>query len=323
MPTRFVRPRGWLVPACVAVFMLVGPTAALATKPVDVRVVTTQGQTLAEQRQYTGTTDVPTDPGASCFGPGSGGSGNPVRLSGATALGALVEAAGADHDLRPVSVTDAFTFGLGVCGIGGAEASGSAFWDVRLNHVESEVGADQIQPKPGDDVLWYLTPTFPAAAELALTAPPRARPDEPFTVRVQEFALDGSATPIAGAKVSGGASSATTDAAGVASVTADDPGDVTLRATRGSDIPSNEAGVCVDEQLERCAASQGLPIFGSSERDKIKGTKGPDVVKSRRGNDVIRVRGGAGDTVDCGKGRDRVKVDAGDEVKRCERVRGG
>jgi hypothetical protein len=299
------------------------PTAAAATKPVDLRVVTTQGQTLAEQRQYSGTTDVPTDPAATCFGPGTGGSGSPARLSGPTALGALIEGAGADRDLRPVSVTDAFSFGLGVCGIGGSVASGSAFWYVKQNHVESQVGADQIVPKSGDDVLWYLTPSFPASPELGLSAPGRAQPGEPFTVHVQEFGADGSGAPIAGAKISVGDATATTDASGSAQVTVADPGQVTLRATRGSDIPANQATVCVDEQLGQCPAVQGLRIFGSSKRDKIKGTKGPDVIKSRRGNDLIRARGGGADSVNCGRGRDRVKVDQGDEVKRCERVRGG
>jgi hypothetical protein len=323
MPIRSIRPRGPLTLACAALTMLIVPSvAAAATKPVDLRVVTSQGQTLAEQRQYTATTDVPTDPGATCFGAGTGGSGNPVRLGGATALGALVEGAGGDRDLRPVSVTDAFTFGLGVCGIGGSVASGSAFWDVKQNHVESQVGADQIVPKPGDDLLWYLTPNFPAPPELALAAPARVRSGEQFTVHVQEFGLDGSGAPVAGAKVSGGGATATTDASGAAQLTASDSGQVTLRATRGADIPSNEAGVCVAEQLDGCPAAQGLRIFGSSKRDKIKGTKGPDTIKSRRGNDVIRVRGGAGDSVDCGKGRDRVKVDQTDEVKRCEKVRG-
>jgi hypothetical protein len=281
--------------------------------------VTTQGQTLADQRQYTATTDIPTDPAATCFGAGTGGSGNPVRLNGATALGALVEGAGANRDLRAVSVTDAFSFGLGVCGIGGSVASGSSFWDVKQNHVESQVGADQILLKPGDELLWYLAPSFPAPPELALTAPGRARPGEPFTVHVQEFGVDGSGAPIAGAAISG--TTATTDGSGSAQVTVDNPGQVTLTATRGSDIPSNEAGVCVNEQLDRCPASPGERILGSSKRDKIKGTEGPDVIKARRGNDLVRARGGASDSVDCGRGRDRAKVDAGDEVKHCERVR--
>jgi hypothetical protein len=301
--------------------MLIIPSVAHASKPVDVRVVTTQGQTLADQRQYTATTDVPTDPAATCFGAGTGGSGNPVRLEGATALGALVEAAGGNRGLRPVSVTDAFSFGLGVCGIGGSVASGSSFWDVKLNHVESQVGADQILPKPGDQMLWYLAPNFPAPPELSLTAPGRARTGEAFTVHVQEFGTDGKGAPVAGAKVSGGGSTATTDASGAAQITVADPGQATLTATRGSDIPSNEAGVCVAEQLAGCPASQGLRIFGSSKRDKIKGTEGPDVIKARRGKDLVRARGGAGDSIDCGRGRDRAKVDQEDEVKHCERVR--
>ena len=107
--------------------------AAASTKGADLRVVNTAGKTLAEFRQYTGPTTVKTRPGANCFGQGTGGSGDRVTMAGATALGIVRDALGADHALRPLSVTDAFVddgFGLGVCGIGGftivrARASGT------------------------------------------------------------------------------------------------------------------------------------------------------------------------------------------------------
>ncbi len=37
--------------------------------------------------------------------------------------------------------------------------------------------------------------------------------------------------------------------------------------------------------------------------------------------DVLDVRGGGRDRVDCGDGRDRIKVDGRDRVRNCERVR--
>ncbi len=53
-----------------------------------------RGKTLAEFRQYTGTVDIRTDRGANCFGQGTGGSGERVKVTGPTALGAVRDAPG-------------------------------------------------------------------------------------------------------------------------------------------------------------------------------------------------------------------------------------
>jgi RTX calcium-binding nonapeptide repeat (4 copies) len=311
-------PRVAVALALAATASAIVPALASATKPIRLRVVSSQGQTLAEQRQYSGTTQVPTDPQATCFGQGTGGSGNPVKLKGATALGALAEGAAANKDLKPVSVTDAFAFGLGVCGIGGFNAAGDAFWDVKLNHVESQIGADQIEIEPGDQILWYLTPSFPAPSELQLDAPSAADPGEPFSVTVHEFSNEGNQTPAVGATVTGGDSNATTDSTGTAQVTVAKPGIVSLEATSGPDIPSNQVGVCV--QPSGCPSATGEFIFGSSARDRINGTKGPDIIKARAGNDLVRARGGAPKKINCGAGFDVAKISKGTKVKRCNKV---
>ena len=102
--------------------------------------------------------------------------------------------------------------------IGGVEASmGESFWYFKVNHSEATVGADQLEIKPGDEVLFYLAPDDfpnPNPAELELVAPARARPATPFSVSVLEhacvtqssppFATECTSGPAAGVTISGG-----------------------------------------------------------------------------------------------------------------------
>jgi hypothetical protein len=311
--------------AAIALFLGAAEAASAATKAADLRVVTTDGTTLAEFRQYTGTVKIKTDPDAECFGTGTGGSGDRVRVRGATALGAVRDGLASDRDLRPLSVTDEFLddgFGLGVCGIGGFESAGSSFWYLKRNHVGAQVSGSQLRVHNGDDVLWYLTPTFPAATELALRAPARARPGVPYQVTVRSYEDDGTRDPVAGASVTGGASP--TDAAGHTMVTSPTEGTDALRATHGSDIPSNTVKVCVDPDLSQCPNAHGKRIFGSDSGDEIDGTRGGDRIAARGGGDVVDIRSGGPDRVRCGGGRDRVIVKSGDHDDKigssCERV---
>jgi hypothetical protein len=170
-------------------------------------------------------------------------------------------------------------------------------------------------------VLWYLSPDFPPPAELELVAPTVARPGEPFQVTAFAYDDEGTRTPAAGATVTG--AEAPTDANGVATITPAGEGTLSLRATRGEDIPSNVARVSINEALDPCAAEAGLPIIGTAKRDKIEGTPAPDAITARGADDVVRARGGCRDIVDCGKGRDKATVDAEDVVRRCNRVRIG
>jgi hypothetical protein len=312
--------------AAVTALMLLLPGAAFAaTKGVDLRVVNTAGKTLAEQRQYTGTGKIKTDSQADCFGQGTGGSGDRVEVNGATALGAVRDGLARDRDLRPLSVTDAFLddgFGLGVCGIGGFESQGSSFWYVKGDHVGSQVSGSQLRLNPGEDVLWYLTPSFPPPPELRLKAPARAQPGVPYQVTVYSYADDGTRSAAAGAAVTGAA--APTGAGGHAMVTSSEAGTDRLHATRGQDIPSNRVKVCVDADLSQCPHVQGKRIVGSRRGDEIRGTRGWDAIKGGGGGDQVDLRRGGRDRVNCGAGHDKVIVERGDHndriVASCERV---
>jgi hypothetical protein len=309
--------RAGALAGCVFAFLLL-PAVSQAAVPVDLRVVDTDGFTMAQQTQFTDTVTVKTSPEADCFGP-PGGSGAEVTIDGPTALGAVWDASQADADLRPIWLTDQFGFGLGLCAIGGKEPPPSGFWYLKVNHVGSQVGGDQAVVANGDDVLWYLAPNFPPGDELELVGPEVASPGEPFQVQAFSYTEAGDRSPAAGALVSGAFEP--TDANGFTTVNPTSGGTLSLQATRGVDIPSNLLNVTVSAELDPCAATTGEEIVGSGKRDRIQGTADPEEISARGGDDRVNSVGGCADEVDCGSGKDRAKVDALDSVRRCNRTK--
>jgi hypothetical protein len=240
-----------LVIACALALLLVASTAALAAAkvPVGLRVVGGGGKVLAEEALRTGTTAVPTSPRATCFGKGTGGSGKAVTIKGATALGLLGQASKSTPALRPLLLTDAFDFGLGICGVGGYSATPKLSWYLKVNHKNPELGGEVVKLAAGDEVLWALE-AYPYPKELSLVAPFSAHPGEPFQVSVFSYDDKGKKKPAAGATVTG--ASGPTDAAGHATVTLSES--ATLTARRGKDIPSNSSTVVM------CDASGACPV---------------------------------------------------------------
>ena len=122
MPTPTFRVH-FAAPVLLGVFLLAISFASLAeaksrTVPADLRVVDSAGKSLADGTQFSGPATIKTSKKADCFGPGTGGSGGRVEVPGSTALGQLATAGAAFPGSDPLSVTDAFDFGLGLCGIG-------------------------------------------------------------------------------------------------------------------------------------------------------------------------------------------------------------
>jgi hypothetical protein len=316
--------------ASLMALAVLGTASASASVGADVRVVGSSGQ-LDDITQYSDTTTMPTSPQALCFGAGSGGTGQGVTVQGPNALGVVTEAAESQNQLNPLLLTDSFVsqgFGLGVCGIGGQVAAGSAFWYTKVDHVGLQVGGSQFPIHAGQQVLWYLAPNFPAPPELVMNAPYREPTGTPFPVQVLAYADDGSATPAAGATITGGATPVTTDASGNVLVGAAATGKTSLQATLGPDIPSPVEPICTSNSVTDCSAARGREIVGSDADDDITGTAGDDVIKPRAGLDRIRalagddridLRGGGRDRVNCGGGEDTVKSDKRDKVsKNCE-----
>ena len=239
-----------LAAVCALAFTLVISTAALAVAkvPAELRVVG-GGKTIAEATLKTGTTSVPTSRKATCFGKGTGGSGKATTIKGATALGLLGQAAKSTSALKPLLLTDAFDFGLGICGVGGYSATSVLSWYLKVNHKNPELGGDAVKLKAGDEVLWALEP-YPYPNELSLVAPFSAHPGEPFQVSVYSYSDKGKKKPAAGATVTG--ASGPTDSAGHATVTLSEG--ATLIASRRKDIPSNS------DTIAMCDANGACPV---------------------------------------------------------------
>jgi hypothetical protein len=320
MPIHLSRPlRGALLVAA-ALSMSMFPASAGASVPVDLRVVAPTGATLTDQTQYTGTAKIKTDRKADCFGEGNEGSGKRVKVRGATPLGAVSHATAVEKRLRPLSVTDAFDFGLGVCGIGGFdfEVTDTAFWYFKVNHANPQVGSDQVRAERGDEVLWYLTPSFETLpAELELDAPASARTDQSFQVRVRQYADDGTRSAAEGVTVTG--AEAPTDAQGRTSVTLAETSEIEASRDADGAIPDS-AEVCVSATKADCPKQEGGLIGGSPKRDRIEGTRGIDRISARGGRDTVDSADGLAERVNCGGGRDRLDADPEDRTRGCERV---
>jgi hypothetical protein len=221
--------------------------AAAAAKGLraDLRVVGSGGKVLAEKTVASANVSVKTSPKATCFGPGTGGSGDPVKLQGDTAMGLLASGAKTIPALRPLSISDHFDFGLALCGIGSSVARGSSSWYLKINHKSLQVGGEVAKIKAGDEVLWALekteAPDFKYPDELVLSAPESGTAGKSFTVRVWAYDEKGRKAPQAGAKVSGAAQP--TGADGRTTVMLGKPAKLIARAT--GEIPSAREAVCI------------------------------------------------------------------------------
>ena len=337
MPKRSLRAlRACPVAALVAAALV--PAAAEAADDVvaELRVVG-DGGVLEPGRSYvTNSERIKTDPKARCFFNGVGGSGDRVRLPGPTAMGVLKTAGGSRGKLDPLSVTDEFGFGLGLCGIGKVHADDSNFWSVTVNHQAAQVGGDQLALNDGDDVLWNLT-GFPPDPELELQAAPGTAPGTlEVTVRRWVCSTDFpppdpvcESEPVEGAAVTGGDAAVATGPAGEAEVPLGSEGKFKLQATLADHLDSNLVRVCVSADPEACPGPgdpHGRRIIGRKKGDDFSGTAGWDVIKSRGGNDRISLLDGGADKVRCGGGRrDRVLVAEGDDddviASNCEKVK--
>ena len=318
---------GAAIAAVAASFTALAATAAASTKWADLRVVTHTGRTLAEFRQYTGSTTVQSSTKGDCFG--SPSTNKRYTMGDANALGIVKDALESDHALSPLVLTDAFVddgFGLGVCTIGGFTTAGSSYWDLVVNHVASSTGASLTPVHNGDQILWYFTSgnePISGPRELVLNAPAQAKPGKPFTVEATRYTSAGKASPAASVTVTAdGKPIGKTGADG--ELTATMPDSAMLQADgTANDVPSNRVRVCVGS--DKCSSAHGKTIYGSEHADRIKGTHGPDRITARGGSDVVNLRSGGQDRVNCGGGRDEVIVNSGDRndhiASSCERVK--
>jgi hypothetical protein len=178
---------------------------------------------------------------ATCFGSGTGGTGKSVSVPGNTALGLLGVGSKSIRGLAPLSLTNHFSFGLGLCGIGKSKTKGESSWYVKINHKGTTTGAEKAKIKAGDEVLFDLAPSYPYPDELVVAAPEEATAGVPFTVHVYAYDEKGRRKPVQGAAVTGAIGP--TDKQGKVSITLTKP--TALVAGLGEDIPSAAVPVCL------------------------------------------------------------------------------
>lgn len=236
-----------LAAACALVAVLsltIVAGAAAKGFSAELRVVGAGNKVVAEKTVKTGAISVKTSPKATCFGAGTGGSGDSVALKENTAFGLLARGAKSTPALNPLLVSDSFDFGLALCGIGSGVAKGSTSWYLKVNHKGAMVGADAAKIKAGDEVLFALAEsdpkTFAYPDELALVVPAKATAGKAFTVTAYSYDDKGKRKPAAGVKVTGAAG--LTAANGKTTVTVTKPR--LLTATKGDLIP-DRAAVCI------------------------------------------------------------------------------
>lgn len=228
-------------------------TALAAAKGLraDLRVVGGGSKVLAEKTVASANVTVKTSPKATCFGPDNGGSGDSVQIKGNTAMGLLASGAKTVPALKPLAITDAFDFGLAICGVGSSVAKGSSSWYLKINHKGQMVSGDAAKIKAGDEVLWALAkteaPDYTYPDELVLTAPASAKAGMAFTVRVWAYDEKGRKTPAEGVKVTGAAQP--TGADGRTTVTLSKPAKLSARAS--GEIPAARVAVCVGGKCPR------------------------------------------------------------------------
>jgi len=227
--------------ACaLALCMALAVTASASAMPATLRVVGQGNVVLSEGLVKTSNISVKTSPKATCLGAGTGGSGKSVALKGNTALGLLANGAKTIKQLSPLSLTDHFSFGLGLCGVGKSVAKGKSSWYLKINHKGATVGGEKAKIKAGDEVLWDLAPSYPYPEELVLSAPQQATAGVPFAVHVYAYNEKGQRKPMKGATVTG--ATGPTDASGKVMVTLTEP--TLISAAIGDAIPSAQEPVC-------------------------------------------------------------------------------
>jgi Ca2+-binding RTX toxin-like protein len=106
---------------------------------------------------------------------------------------------------------------------------------------------------------------------------------------------------------------------------------IALAVTVGAALAHSSSGPAAPAAKAITGTRHADHLVGTNRRDHIDGRGGPDHILGRggrdllaggRGADVINARDGHEDSIDCGAGRDVVKVDrAEDGVYDCERVK--
>lgn len=120
--------------------------------------------------------------------------------------------------------------------LGETDNGPSYYWSIFINNRLASTGACEIKLHRGDQLL-FAAATYPEYP-IALAAPSSATVGHRFKVTVSWWNAAGKRQPLAGASVNGARVSATSNAKGVALLTAKTPGELVLRATEKDHVRS-------------------------------------------------------------------------------------
>jgi hypothetical protein len=108
--------------------------------------------------------------------------------------------------------------------------SSKYFWEIFADNVAATAGACELKLHRGEQLLFAAVPQTGNAYPSALRAPQSVAAGHAFSVKVVWFNARGRAKPLAGARVTGGGLSATTNGSGVATLIAAHAGTLVLHA---------------------------------------------------------------------------------------------
>ena len=220
-----------LAAGLVGAALLAAPAAAAGQSPVTVRAEGRTATVLPRTAVTTTTATVNKDGQAGHDCTGTSAAGALERATGGNWTGPWFDGAGYFVDRV----------------LGESADPSSTYWSFWLNYRPSDVGLCGVELQPGDDVLLFVDCFAGCAPRTPLRlsrVPTRAAPGSAASVLVETF--QGSA-PVAapGATVQVGARRFTTGADGIARVTFEGSGPVTVRATKLDHVPSATEQPCV------------------------------------------------------------------------------
>ncbi len=236
-----------IAPALLAgCLILACSSAALASGPATVTVrVEGIGQTTVPLTQVTTNTNPVVN--------GSEGS-----CPGTSALGALQQAtAGNWAGTWSEKFKQYFIETIG----GEALAGTTYYWSLWVNDVYSSAGACEVEPQPGDRLL-YAASCFEGcpggeATPLETEAPAAAGSGEAVQVAVKQYDMQGNATPAADASVEWSGGKAIADSSGKVALCFSSAGVYTLRV---SGTPSSPPAIRAEATIDVHAAAGSCPV---------------------------------------------------------------
>ena len=165
------------------------------------------------------------------------------------------------------------------------EFGSGAYWDVWINHKESQQGACEAEPETGQEVL-----LFPCSEAAACPSPLGIEPAKAdvgeVAVTVKKYGANGEAVPVAGATVTGAATP--TDASGHTTLTFSSPGTYTLHATAPESV-RDETSICIHAGNDGTCGTQAPSGPASASTPAALGVAG---VRYTGPNGIVAKAGG-------------------------------